>query len=235
MTDQQAYERRIFEAFVAVCPVMIEPESIQHPLPPAPDILCKRSTCGEVAFELVQLVDKDVAQRLSGAMTIKHELIEAIEDLPDAGRSRVRQMDIALDFCAEATLRKRRGSIPSVVGALEELAVGYEGDVLLAPSVNRVVKTLNVKAGGPLIHVSSFSTYKDPALASIGAKFEKHYESAAPIELLAVYDLQDDLPPAYWLDDVRAFVEAEIAASPFQRVWVFRYPDGPVLYCHPPT
>jgi hypothetical protein len=67
--DQEAEkagsERDIFMEFVAVAALPVVLGSVESRRPPEPDILCELANEGRVAFELVQLVDQDLARTLA--------------------------------------------------------------------------------------------------------------------------------------------------------------------------
>jgi hypothetical protein len=56
-----AEERAVFRDFAAAARLRIVPESVQSRPPPEPDILCAFQDGSCVAFELVRLVDQDLA------------------------------------------------------------------------------------------------------------------------------------------------------------------------------
>jgi hypothetical protein len=65
---QAADERAVFADFVKAARLRVVPESIQSRPPPEPDILCEIGGVGPVAFELVQLVDQDLAHGIALAI-----------------------------------------------------------------------------------------------------------------------------------------------------------------------
>lgn len=63
-----AGERAVFREFAQAARVRVVPNSIQSRPPPEPDILCEIGGVGPVAFELVQLVDQDLAHGVALAV-----------------------------------------------------------------------------------------------------------------------------------------------------------------------
>ena len=55
-------EKKIFSLFAEACALPVRPESIEKRNPPEPDILCEIKGEGPVAFEMVELIDQNIAQ-----------------------------------------------------------------------------------------------------------------------------------------------------------------------------
>jgi hypothetical protein len=62
VAEKEARERDIFNGFIAVTGLPVASESIRSRPPPEPDILCDVAGEGLVAFELVELIDEDLAR-----------------------------------------------------------------------------------------------------------------------------------------------------------------------------
>jgi hypothetical protein len=65
--EKAAYERGVFDQFWRVAGLQVLPDSVQSRTPPEPDILCEIEGEGLVAFELVELIDQDLARALGTA------------------------------------------------------------------------------------------------------------------------------------------------------------------------
>lgn len=63
--DKARIELEVFEAFCALSKLPITPLSVQKRFPPEPDIICELAGEGAVAFELVELCDKNWTQAMS--------------------------------------------------------------------------------------------------------------------------------------------------------------------------
>jgi hypothetical protein len=63
-------EQKIFLDFAQVCGLAIQLDSIEKRKPPEPDILCKIEWEGAVAFEMVELIDQDLAQQTYESISI---------------------------------------------------------------------------------------------------------------------------------------------------------------------
>lgn len=62
-----AHEREVFTRFAAVARLPLVPGSVESRPPPEPDISCELAGSGRVAFELVDLVDEDLARAVAEA------------------------------------------------------------------------------------------------------------------------------------------------------------------------
>ena len=58
-------ELKVFANFLKLARLPISPESVEKRLPPEPDLLCSHDEEGEVAFELVELCDPNLARALA--------------------------------------------------------------------------------------------------------------------------------------------------------------------------
>jgi hypothetical protein len=65
--EKGAREVTIFEQFVKLSGMPVDPRSIEKREPPEPDILCTHVEQGCLAFELVELCDSTIAQLVSRA------------------------------------------------------------------------------------------------------------------------------------------------------------------------
>jgi len=66
--DKEARERAIFTECAEVAGLRVREGSVVSRPPPEPDILCEISGEGPVAFELVEIVDSDLAESVSVAI-----------------------------------------------------------------------------------------------------------------------------------------------------------------------
>lgn len=57
----------IFLRFLKVSQLPISPASVEKRSPPAPDILCTHRSEGQIAFELVEMCDSNVAKSIAAA------------------------------------------------------------------------------------------------------------------------------------------------------------------------
>lgn len=60
-------EVEVFRRFLGQSGLPIDPSSIEKRLPPEPDILCRHNFEGELAFELVEMCDQNLAKFIAQA------------------------------------------------------------------------------------------------------------------------------------------------------------------------
>lgn len=65
--DKGEIETEVFRRFLGFSGLPIDPSSIEKRLPPEPDILCRHDTEGMVAFELVEMCDRNLAKFIAQA------------------------------------------------------------------------------------------------------------------------------------------------------------------------
>jgi hypothetical protein len=73
-------EVEIFKRFASVCALDILPESIEKRQPPEPDIRCRPRPGEVLAFELVEMIDQDLARKIANQWELGRELREARSD-----------------------------------------------------------------------------------------------------------------------------------------------------------
>jgi hypothetical protein len=109
---KRAHGRATFEAFCAAAELPLVPDTIEHPEPPAPDLIAKLQGVGRVAFELVRLNDPDHLTR----MRLMHQMPGFLDEQfasPPAERhkaltAKYADAYITIDFQGAATLAQRR-------------------------------------------------------------------------------------------------------------------------------
>ncbi len=65
--DKGEVEIEVFRRFLELSGLPIDSSSIEKRLPPEPDILCRHDTEGIVAFELVEMCDRNLAKFIAQA------------------------------------------------------------------------------------------------------------------------------------------------------------------------
>ncbi len=230
--DNQHRSREIiiFSRFAPVCGLRIRPDSIKRCQPPEPDILCTIEGEGPVAFEMVEIIDEDLARRTYGQIKFQGLFEQAYEDLPPDNHASFKKKFhnalIYVGFCSTASSRIRGNAIPLILDLLARTDNEFIGT--LTPSrkspLYEAVKEINVSRGkfiGPCFDVEAVGSFADPAIERISTKFKKNYRTLYPAELLAYYELQPVLPKSTWLPRVQEYVRQNLQDSLFRRVWIF--------------
>lgn len=233
MSDRQdADELRIFRLFVEAAGLDVAPGSIQKQRPPKPDIQCEVGENGPICFELVEVIDSDLARAVGNQVTLQQRLSEAAE------RQELRGFSNGLSyvrFADAATSSQRKRMITPLFALLEKLPDGFEGEVPLdeGSMLGPTVRSLRVSRGGfvgPCFQVDGTTFISDPLVERIGGKFSKTYETLDRLDLLAFYDFHPTQLAKFQLQAVEAFVRENVSSSQFSRVWVFDAGNRAVLY-----
>jgi hypothetical protein len=233
MADKQdADELRVFRLFVDSARLAVPPESIQKRQPPEPDIQCERGDHGCTFFELVEIVDSDLARAVGNQVTFQKRLSDAAENHGLRGLS---DGLIFIRFAPASTGPQRNRAIPRLMVLLQELPNGFRGDVSLPDdaALSEAVRKVRVTRGdfvGPSFQVDGATFISDPVIERIDGKFRKRYETPNRLELLAFYELHPTQRAEVPLPAVEQFVRNNLESSQFSRVWVFDAENRAVLY-----
>jgi len=236
-------EKRIFGQFADACHLGIRPDSIEKRDPPEPDILCEIEEEGPAAFEMVEIIDKDLARRMRAHFELRKRLREHYESLEPGERADIRERvgdaKIAVTCDWSTSSRVWKQAIPSVMEILKLIDPSFEGEVdgesaLRLPrgvSKVRIVRRANLQ--GPLFSAPAAGSYSDLTVEAIRGKLNRDYKSAAPVELLAYYEFQLDSPSEILPPPLVKFLRGAFPNDCFRRVWVFAVFRGQVLYEYP--
>src|SRR5262245_57270826 len=127
MADKQGdHELLIFGRFVEVCGLPIARSSIEKREPPEPDIHCQFEPEGCAYFELVEIVDADLARAVGNQIKFQGRLLDAarrVQGLSDAL--------VFVKFVPTSTNAQRDTAVPGIAALLEGLAKGFQGDATL--------------------------------------------------------------------------------------------------------
>ena len=221
-------EIQIFNRFARAAGLTVDETSIEKRNPPEPDILCRVNGVAQ-AFELVEIIDQDHAQRVYSQVKLKSKFETDYEALEASRREkiydRVGNALIYVVFNDAATFREKEEAVNSVFEALETVAPQFEGrlrqqDLASLSAAIRLLWVSRRDASGPLFDVEAVGSLGDPTVDAIPQRFAKVYTTHHPVELLAYYELQPELPEALWRPSLKAFL-AGVSAWPFRRVWVY--------------
>ena len=228
---QSVIELAVFESFARMCPLAIDPTSIAKRDPPSPDIHCKLRDGTAIAFELVEVIDPSLAHRTNRQVELRAHYEERYEALSAADRQRIDAVLanalVGLWFRDDATERSRKNVAIHVLATLAGITSEFEGDLDasdLGDRTSSVVHRVSIKRGdfcGPCFDVSSAGSFADAAIEAVRSKFAKAYQSAAPIHLVAYYHMQPEPRARELPEELCAFINDNLDASPFVRVWLY--------------
>ena len=229
---QDADELRVFRLFVESAGLAVSPESIQKRQPPDPDIQCELGDHGCTGFELVEIVDSDLARAVGNQLTFQQRLSDAAANHGLRGLS---DGLIFVSFVHTSTVAQRSGAILRLMVLLQELPAGFRGDIPLPDDavLRGIVRKVRVTRGefvGPCFQVDGATFISDPVIERIEGKFRKKYATTNRLELLAFYELHPTQRAEYQLPGIEEFVRNNLQSSQFSRVWIFDAENRTVLY-----
>ena len=242
MTDRHGKrELTIFEAFAKICDLPIELNSIEKKRPPNPDIQCDVAGKGSLAFELVEIVDRNFANMVGKQVDTKTELSKYHSNLPDDKKvcfDKIYSNALIFPrFQNRCSLRQRKKLFPKIIDHLLTLDEQFEGDTFENTSeYEDKLRGISISRGrfkGPLFDSIAGGSIGDPTASTISSKFGKTYESEYPFHLLGYIDLNPMFPEDIWLSSVKNFVKANIQKSQFQKVWVFDFQAKEIKFTYP--
>jgi hypothetical protein len=230
-------ERGIFNRFLATGALMIREASVEKRHPPEPDLFCIIEGSGAAAFELVEIVDNELAEMANNQVRLDGVLHDAAAHMgqrvaSDLGRT-LGDALILVRF-AQVSLRERESAISPLLRFLAELPPGTAGELQIGRQGGMAsVESIRITRGnyppGPHFQVEAVRSIADPIVERLQNKYTKRYETRHPTHLLAYYDLHPASPPDIWLSDARNFIRSNWATAPFARVWIMDATEPRIL------
>jgi len=239
MTDRHTTrEVTIFNVFANVCSLPIKIDTIKKMAPPAPDIQCEVEGIGMIAFELVEMIDRNHANAFRKQLDTIQQLYDCHNNLPSAARKQFDKLYsnamIYPDFDNKCTLRRRKRLIPKIIAHIVTLDPGFEGETSVNVRGCRIhVNISRGLSGGPFFDSVPAVSVSDPILSALTLKFQKKYTSRYPIHLLGYLDLSPTFPENTWRPRAEEYCKASIQKSPFERVWIFEYRENRIIFTYP--
>lgn len=235
-------EIRVFKKFAKLAPYPIDLNSIKSEDPPKPDISCNLLDGTTIAFELVECVDKSIAQSFYDSLNLKEAFDNELKNLSKGRKGRLKtnfkNALIYVAFIRKISFNKKKSSISTILDYLLTLGNMAEGKFNLRShrDLKEVVRWINVSResfAGPKFDIEAVTSFGEPAKERIEVKFKKKYKTKYKIDLLAYYELQPEIPENNWLPSVREFVKNNVKTSIFQRVWIYSTTQNKIIFVHP--
>ena len=224
-------EINIFKKFAKLSPYSINPKSIVKKEPPEPDISCSLSDGSIIAFELVEIIDKNYARLLYAPFRLKEALKQQSQKRKQF-EVNFNNALIDIAFNEKISFRRKKNSVPKILNYLLTLDKTAKG-IFKPQNLIEIVKDISISRGviGPKIDVVRSGTWiHDPCKEKIKSKFEKKYKINSRNELLAYYDLQPYLPENHLLYKCQKFIIEHIKKSVFQRVWIYSGRENEIVF-----
>ena len=238
--SKDAEEQAVFDGFLLASGVKVEPGSIQKC--ERPDFLCQLAGGGDYGFELLRLVDEDLAEAVGVTLALERRAKGMVWDLPPSISAQLRRWHadslIGVSYGPADTRDKFRLLRPVMLwvhGLGAEAQGEYRDEALgdLSPSVRFVnVSKITDMDDGPEFSFPQTTWFGGPVHEGTPGKFRSSYSLpnavGIPVDMIAYYDhLQPPMPQ--WQPELRIYLEEALRRSVFERVWVYDHRCGEVL------
>lgn len=229
-------EIRIFKKFAELYPYLINPNSIKKKDPPEPDISCSLSDGSILAFELVEIIDEDLAMARYDSLRLEEAFKDVLKKQPQKRKQFELNFNNAITkviFNKKISFRRKKNSVPIIIDYLLTLDKTAEGK-FSPKGLNKVLIDRGKFKVRPKIEVDHSAWIHDPCKENILKKFKKKYKINSRTELLAYYEVQPKLLENYQLlDKVKKPIIKHIKESVFQRVWIYSVIENEILFIYP--
>ena len=228
--DKQAKEEiEVFASFAELCPLLIDPGTIEKQQDGDPDIRCLLTDGTEMYFELTEIVDPDLARNheiVAGQHARLQDYVSSlsVEDR-DAFDSKYSGTMFHVIFKEPSSNSARSSASQALIEHL--VASNLKNERYIPIPENKAFRSLqSVQAhqydfNGAAFTVSGGIAFKIPAVERIKTKFNMSFSAKLTIHLLVYTSKQPVLAYDTWLPPVIEYVEKELKESCFQKVWVF--------------
>ena len=143
-------ELTIFRGFASVCPFDINADSVRKQVPPAPDIACALSNGECLEFELVEILDSDIARLDNDALSLPQSYAKEFEALPVAERSMMEanlaDACIFIDYGRCLRRHEKYSLIPEVLRLLRNVPRQYRGDLSLPGTIRDAIMRIKKRS-----------------------------------------------------------------------------------------
>jgi len=243
-TKQKQEERKVFEKFASICPIGICLDSIQQPDPPKPDIFCKDKNGNVIEFELGEAVDQNFQRLMELSMQTSIGMRSYFKSLPPSiEKERFSKLygdaGFIFSFREGTTKIQKQNAYPEIFSFLLSLSPGYKGDVEDSaqgfPKIcKKRITIVRDVPNGPLFDDEGVGAHIiSGVLERIESKFRNSYETTGRLELL-VHSFNIPLSlKIVWESKVQKYLEKNMNASQFKRVWIFDFHKPRIEYVYP--
>ncbi|WP_138927747.1 hypothetical protein [Verminephrobacter aporrectodeae] len=224
-------EIRIFKELASVAKLILVPNTVRHPVPPAPDIECQVQGAGLLAVELVALDSENTHTRLANMHATLDCWKDAIKTWGPTEQERLRcsceNAHLSISICNDAGKRDRTRIMKSIQEQLLKKPDNFIGELDLESSSDKCKTSVTVFRGddivcGPRIFAPSGYEWQMPQICKIKQKLvDKTYKTSDPMDLFA-YSIHDDVDSHIKsMAMIDRCVKRYLARSQFRRVLVF--------------
>ncbi|QDV57768.1 hypothetical protein [Rosistilla oblonga] len=239
---QDAYELEVFSQFVSFADIPIATETIFKREPPEPDILCDHENCGQLGFELVQLVPQTYKHRLGLREIAQNAMQQSYEHMNERQKKqfseKFRNATIHILLEPSATKGAVHRNTPQLLKELLDISISHEGELeeLLSTKVRSTFDFVFVQISDTdslKFSVGDFGHLDHAMLQSLKNKMCKTYSSGYPIDLLAYVEDASYFPQSIWKEALDSYLKELDNTGPFQRIWLADIPKRCVICTYP--
>lgn len=225
MSGQTRKELEVFRQFAETSTLGIDLDTISKRDPPEPDILCRTRSGESLAVELVEVRDEHLAKVTSDKLTLEKafsNLVEGRQQVPPG----VQDAFIRVCFDKDASLRRRKQTLPKLLNALRDLPPHFCGEVGDATKrIANCVKTVAIhrygNVGGPHLEVAAVTSFGDTTIETVLAKIKKRYEPEGRLCLLVYTAFQPMHAGTEWAPNMPDILRSVLRESVFTTAWLF--------------
>ncbi len=231
----------MFNGFLKVCPLPLDPDSIVKQPVGEPDIRCALRDGTEIFFELTEVLDPKVARNHDAVGQANSRMYELVAELPEPDRVQFDKMHAGTTFHivfeSEASAPARDAASQALLNHLCSLPVA-DGELVVLPKARRFRAIRHVEANryntrGVSFTISGGGAFGIPAVDAVRAKFQLRFDAAHRVELLVYTFRAASIAYDTWVPKLIDFVGRELRNSCFQRVWVYDHRHPKLLSVYP--
>lgn len=238
MLSKDERERLVFKHFAESIGLLPGGTFESRPTP-EPDILYTPVSGDPMAFELVEILDRDFSAtigRLLGTKDACHAYLDALPaDEAGAFRAQYANADIFISFKDGMSIQRRRNALPRIFKALRTLPAGFEGDAFDDGSpLDALLDRITVHRGGfngPLFDTPSVTWVGDPTVEALQGKMLRAYTPRGVLNLLAYIEANPMYPEEVWLADLEKYLATLDATCQFEHIYVYECRSASVRKC----
>jgi len=221
-------EIEVFKQFVEVSKLTIIDDSIRKMPEPHPDIECQDSSGNKLAFELVELLDKNFAVMSDWTVEGKDLLYSLYNVLPHDLKNALDKLyahaDIYFTFHECVTKNKVKQQMTEVFRELLNIPADQtEVQTFSNKKVTRLLKEISIfrsSVNGPMFSINAVARMDDPTPEALRQKFTKTYQTNYPTELVAYIDGNPMIVESDWRSATEEFFENNKQFGPFRKIWI---------------
>ncbi|MFZ6813820.1 hypothetical protein ACO0K3_05095 [Undibacterium sp. Rencai35W] len=228
MDNKEEREWAVFGLFANAIGLLPD-GSFESRKPDEPDILYWSAAGPSLAFELVEILDRDYSTSIGRHLDTKNACNKYLHSLPAEDRAAFEReffnADIFLGFKSSLTMRRRKNALPRIFTSLLELQPNTTGPIFTEErEFEDVLNDAQINRGrfrGPLFDASSVTWVGDPTVDTVLPKMTKSYTPAGELNLLAYIAGNPMYPKDVWLPNLDDYLKTLDSSCQFEHIYIF--------------